>query len=174
MNFQIGELYYLLIFELCLIICDRWPTLVPTLLSNVQNADPSRVYNALLALRKLVKRYEYKAKDDRQPLNDILQLAFPCLQALLQHLINNNSLEAAQVMRLCFKIFHSATVYLLPQVAAVDVNLWFQMIADILNKRLPEASEGIEPLGQPTDPAERKSWPWWKVISLLSFLYHRI
>jgi hypothetical protein len=40
----------------------RWPELVPTLLAQVVNPDVLKVYNALLALRKLVKRYEYKAK----------------------------------------------------------------------------------------------------------------
>lgn len=81
----------------------------------------------------------------------------------MKNIINLNSLEAAQVMRLCFKVFWSSTVYVLPQVQGVDVNLWFQMISDLMNKRLPEASEGIEPFGQPTDPADRKVWPWWKV-----------
>jgi hypothetical protein len=117
-----------------------------------------------LALRKLAKRYEFKPKTDREPFNQMLQLTLPVLQELLKHLIHHNSIEAAQVMRLCFKIFWSSTVYLLPtNVTGIDVNLWFNLIAEIMNKRLPEASEGIEPAGQPTDPHERKTWPWWKL-----------
>lgn len=142
---------------------ERWPALVPTLLANVQNPDVLKVYNSLLALRKLVKRYEYKQKEARQPLNDLIQASFPYLQQLMQLIIGHNSLEAAQVMRMCLKIFWSATMYMLPTVSGVDVNLWFQMIATILNKPLPEASEGLEPAGQPTDKDERTAWPWWKV-----------
>jgi hypothetical protein len=166
-NFLKGKTFYsnkLFVFLPTLIFFIlRWPNLVPYLISNVQNSDVLRIYNALLALRKLVKRYEYKPKEARQPLNDTLQLCFPVLQQLMTQIISNNSLEAASVMRLCLKIFWSATTYMLPAVAGIDVNLWFQMIADIMNKRIPEASEGIEPLGQPTDPNERKMWPWWKL-----------
>jgi len=43
------------------------------------------------------------------------------------------------------------------------VNLWFQLIAHIMNKPLPEASENIEPLNQPISHEDRKKWPWWKV-----------
>ena len=136
---------------------------MPTLLANVQNPDVLKVYNSLLALRKLVKRYEYKQKDARQPLNDLIQTSFPYLQQLMTLILQQNSIEAASVMRLCLKIFFSATMYTLPTVSGVDVNLWFQMMAYIIDKRLPEASEGTEPLGQPVDPEERKVWPWWKV-----------
>ena len=46
----------------------NWPDLIPTLLQTIQHGanDPSqalRVHNALLALRKVRKRYEYKSKD---------------------------------------------------------------------------------------------------------------
>lgn len=122
-----------------------------------------RIYNSLLALRKLVKRYEYKQKEERVPLNDMLQVLFPKLQELMKMIIYNNTIEAAQVMRLCLKIFWSSTLYVLPVVTGVDVNLWFQIVSEVLNKRLPESSEGIEPYNQPIDPDERKVWPWWKV-----------
>jgi hypothetical protein len=147
----------------------RWPTLVPTIVANIQNNDVLKIYNALLALRKLVKRYEYKSKGElRQPLNDMLIIALPLLQSLMTSIITNNSIEAAQVMRLCFKIFWSSTVYLLPYVPGCDVNLWFTMITELMNKRLPEASENLEPYGQPTDPSDRKVWPWWKLKKWIS------
>lgn len=98
----------------------RWPGLVPTLIENIQNSDVNKMYNALLALRKLVKRYEFKDKEYRQPLNDMLQITFPYLQQLLGAVIAHNSLEAAHVMRLCLKIFWSATNYTLPQVNSFE------------------------------------------------------
>ena len=100
----------------------------------------------------------------RQPLNDLIQASFPSLQGLMTQIINNNTIEAAQVMKVCLKIFWSATHYILPiQVQGVDVNLWFQMIASILQKDLPEASSGLEPVGQPEDKENRRNWPWWKL-----------
>ena len=96
-------------------------------------------------------------------MNHIILNAFPFLQTMMANLVENNSLEAAQVMRICLKIFFSATNYRLPKVSGVDVNFWFQVIANILNKPLPEASTGLEPVGQPVDVEERKQWPWWKL-----------
>jgi hypothetical protein len=109
---------------------------------------------------------------DRQPLNDIIQVTFPYLQQLMTSILDNNSIEAAQVQRLCLKVFWSSTHNALPSVTGVDVNLWFQMMAHLLNKNLPEASENIEPYGQPISVDERNSWPWWKVSQSLFITYY--
>lgn len=142
---------------------EKWSNLIPTLLSFIQTSEPLKMFNALLAMRKIIKRFEYKAKDDRQVLNDIIQTSFPTLQQLMTVLLENNMNEAAHIMRICLKIFWSTTVYALPEVSGVNVNLWFNSLAYILQKPLPEASEGIEPVGQPTSVSDRKQWPWWKL-----------
>ncbi len=49
------------------------------------------------------------------------------------------------------------------QVSGVDVALWFSALGHLLQKPLPEATEGLEPTGQPVDPEARKQWPWWRV-----------
>jgi hypothetical protein len=50
----------------------KWPTLLPTLLQAVALSNDSsqalRVHNALLALRKVCKRYEFKPREHRGPL----------------------------------------------------------------------------------------------------------
>lgn len=143
-----------------------WPALLPTLLTEIQGVDFSRIYNSLLALRKVVKRYEYKPREERHVLDSILQSSFPILQMLMSKLADSNQIEAAEIMRVCFKIFYSATMYALPAVDGIDVNFWFQFLATMLQKYLPESSEGIEPIGQPIDLDERKKWPWWKVSTL--------
>jgi hypothetical protein len=164
--------------EVIRIICDydypnKWSTLMPTLIENIHTAGTNilQMYNSLLAIRKIIKKFEYKQNEGigkdvpspRQPLNDIVQAVFPLLQQLMTSIIDNNSIEAAQVMRICLKIFHSATMYALPKVQGVDVNFWFTCISSIIQKKLPEASEGLEPVGQPESPDERKTWPWWKL-----------
>jgi hypothetical protein len=140
-----------------------WPALIPTLIASIQTPDVLQVYNALMAMRKLVKRYEYKPKEERGTMDHIIQSSFPYLQSMMSNLVINNSIEAAQVMRICLKIFWSATLYRLPIVSGIDVNFWFQIIANIMNKPLPEANTGEEPVGQPVDVEERKQWPWWKL-----------
>jgi hypothetical protein len=102
-------------------------------------------------------------REEREPLHEIIQNLFPLLQDMITQILDNNSIEAAHVLRICLKIFWSSTQYSLPPVNGVNVNLWFHALASILNKRLPEASEGIEPIGQPESVEERNEWAWWKV-----------
>jgi importin-7 len=72
----------------------------------VQSGDPLRMHNALLALRQVSKRLEYKSGNNREPLEVIINSALPLAQQLVRSLIesDNNSLEAALIMKLCFKI----------------------------------------------------------------------
>jgi hypothetical protein len=112
----------------------KWPTLLPTLLTHVQQPDVLKMYNSLLAIRKVAKRYEYKPKETRGPLNDLVRVTFPLLQQLMIQALNNNTIESAQVQRMCLKIFWSSTMYVLPEVQGVDVNGWFQIIGHIIHK----------------------------------------
>lgn len=56
-----------------------------------------RVHNAMLALRKVVKRFEFKPKDARGPLLAVMRITMPLLNAMAYQLLNDDSLEAGQV-----------------------------------------------------------------------------
>lgn len=162
---------------------DTWPDLLPVLLQTIsQNADPSqalRVHNALLALRKVCKRYEYKSREQRGPLNEIVMKSFPLLLPLAQRLTapNEHSLEAALMLKQILKIFWSSTQFYMPGGSSnadgassapalankEAMEPWFQVLKAVLSKPLPEASTGLEPRNQPTSKEERTAWPWWKV-----------
>ena len=172
---------------------DSWPNLVPTLLQTIaQSNDPSlalRVHNALLALRKICKRYEYKSRDQRGPLNEIVAQSFSLLLPLAQRLSNPNehSLEAALMLKQILKIFWSCTQFYLPGTAdgslaptlgnPQEMQPWFEVLQVALSKPLPEASTGQEPLNQPTAVDERNAWPWWKVkkwsVQIMTRLFSR-
>jgi importin-7 len=196
---------------------EKWTSLIPTLLNTIQigmqqanilsldinhgnNTAPIptltftglTVHNALLAIRKVTKRYEYKSKEQRGPLNDIVAQAFPLLLPLGQHLSNpmEHSLEAAMMLKQILKIFWSSTQFYLPGLEASTTTVsgdennsiggpaenssiglarpeqlqpWFDVLTSALKKQLPEASTGLEPRDQPTDMDARNAWPWWKV-----------
>jgi hypothetical protein len=142
----------------------RWPALLPTLIANISGTDRLRVYNSLLALRKIVKRLEYKADEKRAPMYLIMEQAFPAIQTLLNNVVQMNIIEAAMVMHISIKIFWSSIMYKLPAHGVnVDWGFWFQFLSTCLEKPLPEASEGLEPAGQPVEKEAREKWPWWKV-----------
>jgi importin-7 len=166
---------------------DKWPQLVPIMLSTIQSgvADMStkglQVHNALLALRKVCKRYEYKSKEQRGPLNEIVQASFPLLLPLAQELsrLDQHSLEAAMMLKQVLKIFWSSTQFYLPNGDSRPDHLqpWFDILTRALAKPLPEASTGLEPRNQPVDLEQRKAWPWWKVkkwsVQIMSRLFSR-
>lgn len=58
---------------------------------------PLRVHNAMLALRKVVKRYEYKPKEARGPLLEIMRVTLPLLLNMSLQLLGEASNEAGQV-----------------------------------------------------------------------------
>jgi hypothetical protein len=168
--------------------CDyphQWPSLLPEVLAMVQSGDPLRMHNSLLALRQVAKRLEYKQKGvDRLPLEQIVAQALPLLQALTRQLLDtqNQTLEAALIMKLCLKVVWSCTQFSLPDVSDPSVlahlGAWLDLIGVIVAKPLPEASApGAAPPGQPTEVEQRNGWPWWKLkkwaLQLLGRWFHR-
>lgn len=166
----------------------QWPTLLPSLLQAIQQSDLAtqglRVHNALVALRKICKRYEYKSKEDRVPLDQISEQFFPILLQLAQRLNdpNEHSLEAAMTLKQILKIFWSSTQHFLPQsIGGITTLLhpevlqpWFEVLEKALSKKLPEANTGLPPLNQPLAIEEREKWPWWKVKKWTAKIMNRI
>ena len=136
---------------------EKWPTLLPALVASITSQTNILIlFNSLLALRKLVKKFEYKPKDARAPLDDIIHAIFPYLLSIADTIFaqNTRSLEAAQVVKMILKIFWSSTMYALPLSAqGLDVNAWFQFLAHVLDLDL-ESIEG--------DKETRTANPWWK------------
>lgn len=156
---------------------EKWPALLPTLHHFIHQTDMTQalqIHNALVALRKVCKRYEYKAKDERGPLNAIVDQFFPILLVLAESLSdpNQHSLEAALTLKLILKIFWSSTQFFIPESAGSGSTLslanpqslqpWLLVLQRVLSKPLPEASSG-EAFHQPESKEDREIWPWWKV-----------
>lgn len=99
---------------------DRWPELLPTTVAAIRGrSDAVVVHNALLALRKVAKRFEFKARDDdaRSPVEAVVAETFPLLRPLLATLTPSagSHPEAALLAKLVLKIFWSCTQFALPR-----------------------------------------------------------
>ena len=140
-----------------------WSSLMPTLVQSMAGGGSIlNVYNAVVCARGVMKRYEFSRETRRNTLDSMIQLVFPQLQSLLITLQSQQTIETAALIHVSLKVFFSATSYSLPRGPGIDVGFWFSVLAAVINKPLPEASEGLEPAGQPTAPEERRAWPWWK------------
>jgi hypothetical protein len=143
---------------------DAWPSYIPSIVTNIQTQDHLRIYNSLVGLRKVIKRYEFKPTEKRGPLNMIVDTLFPLLLQVFKVLLGHNNLEAAHILHVLCKIYWSGVQFIVPTTLQDPACLgaWMECFHTLLMKRLPEASEGAEPTGQPTEIAERQEWPWWK------------
>ena len=88
----------------------RWPELVPRVMEAlVAQADAGSVHNALLALRKVTKRFEFKSREDgaRKPLDELVAVAFPVLRDMLARFVpaSGAHADAAVLAKLILKIF---------------------------------------------------------------------
>lgn len=112
-----------------------------------------------------MKNFEYRSDERLEPLFQLVEAVFPMLLNMLAQLQSNNSLEAANMMHLIMKTYWSCVKTNLPPHIAQTENVvaWMNLFRAIIAKPLPEASEGAEPFGQPTDEEERGKWPWWKL-----------
>lgn len=95
---------------------ENWPEIVPKTMSLLNSQDVARLHGALYTMRVIVKKYEHKPSEGgrREPLNQIVQGAFPILLQLFAALAKHTSLEACLLQRIIAKIFWSATQVALP------------------------------------------------------------
>lgn len=167
---------------------DKWPTLLDTLLQTISlshdTSQALKVHNALLALRKVCKRYEFKPREQRGPLNQIVSISFPLLLPLAQRLVSTNdySIEAAMMLKQILKIFWSSTQFYLPGngeeliqgVPSLSnpqaMQPWFNVLSQALARPI---SEEI----LPSSLDERNAYPWWKVkkwsVQIMSRFFSR-
>ena len=152
----------------------RWPDLLLALLRVVHaKPDPVSVHNALLALRKVAKRYEYKSFDasnptgndatTRGPLEQLVQQAFPLLRGLLQTVLPSTGqhADAAALAKLILKIFWSCTQFALPRVALTDETMvlgWFEDVRIILESDAPAPAAE-----HPEEDDQVETQPAWKL-----------
>merc|ERR1712142_535166 len=78
----------------------NWSGLIDKVALQFQTGDPSATQGGLLILYQLVKNYEYKKKEERAPLDEVMVYLLPQLVDLFRKTI--------------FKIFYAFTQYNLP------------------------------------------------------------
>eukprot|EP00501_MAST-03F_sp_TOSAG23-6_P001246 GSMAST32.ASY1.ANO1.1292.1 assembled CDS len=144
----------------------NWPNLMNQIMTEITNsADTGRMFNALLLLRKLVKKYQWRPEGERQAMELMVDTSFPVLQQIVQAYMNSDNPAHAEILKICCKTYWSAMQYCVNKFVSNTTLLqsWMGMFNTMLAKPLPEASEGLQPAGQPTALEERREWIWWKL-----------
>ncbi|ORZ05818.1 armadillo-type protein [Absidia repens] len=136
---------------------DRWPNFVNEVQSFLSSNDSRLISVGLLALREVVKVYQWKDLERREPLQHIIEQTFPTIQGICSNLVVMEDLDAAVMMKTSLKIYHGSIQVDLPKSLQDSKSLvpWGTLFLQLIEKRIP-----IDRL--PQNSAEREAYPWGK------------
>ena len=96
---------------------EQWPGLDAAVLELLNSREAPRLYCALLSLRVLARKYEYKDAEERRRLSQMMERAFPAMLRLSQSLLELNSLalDVADLLKLVLKTLWSSVYLEMPR-----------------------------------------------------------
>ncbi|KAF1802362.1 armadillo-type protein [Mucor lusitanicus] len=136
---------------------DQWPDFINELEAFLTSDDIRAVHVGLVALREVVKVYQWKAMERREPLQQIIKLTFPSIQEICNKLLQLDTAEAGDMLKLALKIYHSSIHVDLPKCLQEHTALvgWCTIFLQLVDKKIPNEI-------QPADLEEREKFGWWK------------
>ncbi|KAF8071226.1 SAD2 [Scenedesmus sp. PABB004] len=156
------------------VYCDypeAWPGLLEAVMKNLTANDQSRMYGALLVLRVLARKYEFRDDEERAPLAPIIAAAFPVLLGLMQQLVAAPapSPQGAEFMKLICKVFWSATFMSVPELLLQQEQFsgWMMCLHQAMRKPLPwdQLPPGVD---------ERRKWIYFKALKWVLHITYRL
>uniref|UniRef100_A0A8C2HYS5 Importin 8 n=1 Tax=Cyprinus carpio TaxID=7962 RepID=A0A8C2HYS5_CYPCA len=85
----------------------RWTGVVDKINLYLQSQNSGSWYGSLLALYQLVKNYEFKKAEERDPLLAAMQIFLPRIQQLITQLLSDATFISVLIQKQILKIFHA-------------------------------------------------------------------
>uniref|UniRef100_A0A8C1ZV44 Importin 8 n=1 Tax=Cyprinus carpio TaxID=7962 RepID=A0A8C1ZV44_CYPCA len=130
----------------------RWTGVVDKINLYLQSQNSGSWYGSLLALYQLVKNYEFKKAEERDPLLAAMQIFLPRLQQLITQLLSDATFISVLIQKQILKIFHA--------LVQVCVSVCFICLPGYSQQVSAESlfvSETLE-----ADEDDRPELIWWK------------
>ncbi|KAL1955255.1 hypothetical protein VTO42DRAFT_8853 [Malbranchea cinnamomea] len=136
---------------------EKWPDYMDITLSLLNTNDANSVFAGLQCLLAICRVYRFKSGEIRGEFNKIVEVSFPQLLNIGSRLVDEESIEAGEMLRTVVKAYKNAIYLELPDFlmthqATVD---WCTLFLRIIGKTPPASS-------MPEDPEERELNHWWK------------
>ncbi|KAJ5738892.1 hypothetical protein N7493_002047 [Penicillium malachiteum] len=136
---------------------EQWPGFLDLTLQLLGTNDANTVYAGLQCLLAICRVYRFKAGEKREEFDKIVEHSFPQLLSIGQKLVDEESLEAAEMLRIIVKAYKHAIYFeLSPSLqthqATVD---WCTLFLRIISKTPP--ANAMSELKE-----EREMNHWWK------------
>lgn len=87
---------------------EKWPELLDLTMQLLATNDANSVYAGLQCLLAICRVYRFKAGEKREEFDKIVEHSFPQLLSIGSRLVNEESLEAAEMLRIVVKAFKHA------------------------------------------------------------------
>lgn len=135
----------------------QWPDFVDVTIKLLNTQDLPHVFAGLQCLLGICRTYRYKLGDQRQDFDKIVEVTFPQLLSIGNSLVNENSLEAGEMLRQVLKAYKHAIYFELPMQLRSHQSMvdWCTLFLRIVAKDPPENS-------MMEDLEERELNHWWK------------
>eukprot|EP00794_Sanderia_malayensis_P018281 gene18281-20104_t len=135
---------------------EQWSNLIPKVNAYITSDNRTTWLGGLCVLHQVAKKYEYKNRNDREPILKIMVVFLPILHSRCVSLMKDDSAESAVMQSKLLKIFKSLIQLHLPLEIINQDNFpqWMGIFKTIIDRPLPE-------IAQKWDEDEQPS-PWWK------------
>uniref|UniRef100_A0A8C4F2V0 Importin N-terminal domain-containing protein n=1 Tax=Dicentrarchus labrax TaxID=13489 RepID=A0A8C4F2V0_DICLA len=150
----------------------RWTAIVDKIGMYLQSQNSGSWYGSLLALYQLVKTYEYRKADEREPLLAAMQIFLPRIQQLISQLLVDSTIFSVLIQKQILKIFHALVQYSLPLqlINNTVMTQWMEILRAIMDRDVP--AETLE-----VDEDDRPELAWWKckkwALRIITRLFER-
>ncbi|XP_030629161.1 importin-8 isoform X2 [Chanos chanos] len=150
----------------------RWTGIVDKIGMYLQSQNSGSWYGSLLALYQLVKTYEFKKAEERDPLLAAMQIFLPRLQQLMSQLLPDSTVFSVLIQKQILKIFHALVQYSLPLhlVNNTVMTQWMEILRAVVDRSVPP--ETLE-----VDEDDRPELVWWKckkwALRIITRLFER-
>uniref|UniRef100_A0A8C9U242 Importin 8 n=1 Tax=Scleropages formosus TaxID=113540 RepID=A0A8C9U242_SCLFO len=150
----------------------RWTGVVDKIRLYLQSQNSAGWYGSLLALYQLVKTYEYKKAEERDPLLAAMQIFLPRIQQQITQLLPDATVFSVLIQKQILKIFHALVQYSLPLhlVNNTVLTQWMEILRTVMDRDIPP--ETLE-----VDEDDRPELVWWKckkwALHIITRLFER-
>ncbi|XP_052575891.1 LOW QUALITY PROTEIN: importin-8 [Peromyscus californicus insignis] len=135
----------------------HWPAVVDKIDYYLQSPNSGSWLGSLLCLYQLVKTYEYKKAEEREPLLAAMQIFLPRIQQQILQLLPDASYYSVLLQKQILKIFYALVQYALPLqlVSHQTMTTWMEIFRTIIDRTVPPETLQI-------DEDDRPELVWWK------------
>ncbi|KAI8976256.1 armadillo-type protein [Pilobolus umbonatus] len=118
----------------------QWPSFMQELERYLISDDVRLVYVGLLALREVVKVYEWKSLDKRDPLLYIIKHTFHPILIICNKLLMSDTQEAGEMLKLALKTYYASIQFELPKSLQESIEPWGTLFLQLINRPVTESS----------------------------------